>query len=802
MTDLNAVARQWKLEAEAARLGAERLRERTRADEQREYSSGTLWGRKLVNQQIGNIAKQIRETERKVRLGTACAGGVRIMDVLQAIEPEVLAAIAAKRTLDLIGMGKTTGGKHANTYAAVCISIGAAVEAEARFRWYEKTAPEEFHSIKHHLFKATTGTTQKLTIASVMMNRAGFKWDAWSRPKKHSIGAWLLNCVAQAVNWFRTTHRNLNNKRNALHLVEISPELTDLRAVIMGLAELQAPLAWPMVTEPAQWSNEEKGGYLTNELRNQHHLVRGPKVARTLGKAPLDMLNTLQGVAYRINPVVLNLMHHLNDKEQSLGSFVLEANAVPIPRPNTEDKDEIKAWRRERTQQENRNASLRGRRYRTLETLTIANRFASEPEIYIPWSYDWRGRVYPIPTFMSPQGSDMEKALYTFAKARPVTEDAKRWLAIQVANTAGKDKLTLEDRVQWTKDNESIIHQIAVDPIGSLPLLEAFDEPWCGLAACDEYYHCVMLGDRTETRLPVATDATCSGLQHLAAMTLDRSTGVLVNVAPAAPGEPPQDAYKAVLNLTLEMLRAAGKDDLADWGEDIGRALAKRVVMTVPYAAEEHSNRGYILKAIKDHEEEKPKADQRRVTGEELTAYTKTMLKAMKQIVPGPLSVMDWAKGAARDFFINDPDAQEIRWTSPSGFPVIQDKREVLTTRVKTQLLGDCVWTTVGNGFGGPKVSKHRSGIMPNFIHSCDAALLHNSFAGFDQPFTLIHDSILTTATDMGYMSEVIRDEFVKIYEKLPLTELARALNTEVPAGMIIGDLEIHDTRTSVYFFC
>ena len=91
---------------------------------------------------------------------------------------------------------------------------------------------------------------------------------------------------------------------------------------------------------------------------------------------------------------------------------------------------------------------------------------------------------------------------------------------------------------------------------------------------------------------------------------------------------------------------------------------------------------------------------------------------------------------------------------------------------------------------------------MPNFIHSCDSALLHNSFAGFEQPFCLIHDSILTTATDMGYMSQVIREQFVEIYEQRPLQMLSDVLGVPLPDGMIVGDMDITQCRDSIYFFC
>jgi DNA-directed RNA polymerase len=802
MTDLQTVGRQWKLEAEAARLGVQRLRERTRADEQRNYSSGTFWGRKLVDQQITDIAAKIEATKKRLTQGKAQHGGAKLQDVLLTIEPEVLAAIAAKRTLDQIGKGKLDNGKYENSYVNVCLAIGKAVESEARFTWYERVAPKEFNGIKQRLFRPTTGTRQKETIVATLMTREGFQWARWSTPKKHQIGGYLLDCIALTVPWFVSTKRNTPGKKNGLHIINIHPELAHLKEVMMGLAELLAPLAWPMVAEPAEWSNEERGGYLTNEHREIHRLVRGQRGPLTLGKTPLDMLNTLQRVAYRINPVTANLMNSLAEHQLSLGSFNLRANEEPLPYPGeTAPEEVLTKWKKDRRDQENRNASLKGRRYRTLEVVMMMNKFLNEDRFYIPWSYDWRGRVYPIPSFMSPQGTDMEKSLYLFDKARPVTVDAERWLAIQVANTAGKDKLTLDERVQWVKENENVIVEIAKDPVSSLHLLETFDSPWCGTAACYEYYHCVILKDQATTSLPVATDATCSGLQHLSAMTLDGDTGRLVNVSPTPQ---PQDAYKAVLAKTIALLREGDHNDLADWAEAVGRPIAKRVVMTVPYAAEFQSNKDYIKDAITDFETEQEKKgfERRRVTGSELGVLATTMREAMKIVVPGPIAVMEWIKTSARSYFRDEKGGDKVVWVSPSGFPVTQDKRIPNIRRVKTQLLGDVIKTSVGDGFLGPNVQKHCSGSAPNWIHSLDSALLHNSFAGFDQPFTLIHDSILTTATDMGYMSRVIRDEFVDIYKEMPLYKLAEALGAEVPEGMVKNTLDLDTCPNSVYFFC
>ncbi len=450
----------------------------------------------------------------------------------------------------------------------------------------------------------------------------------------------------------------------------------------------------------------------------------------------------------------------------------------------------------------------------------------------------------------------MEKSLYLFANAQPVNDSTERWLTIHLANTAGHDKLPLDERVQWVKDHESLIARIAQDPLGNLAELEGFDDSWCGAAACDEYYHVVMLKDRTETSLPIATDATCSGLQHLCSMTLDSETARLVNVLP---GDKPQDAYKAVLAKTLDLLKnpspqlrdkvaAANqrsldnhrkavktanekgleppkapsqitlpRPDLAEWGADVGRKLAKRVVMTVPYSATPHSNRGYIREAIMDYEQAREKQiqveldrfltkeEKRRPTGQDLTLFTQAMLLAMEAVVPGPIKVMSWIKEQIGQYFTGKDVAFE--WDTPSGFHVIQDKRHLNMVRVRTQLLGNAVSNFVGDGVKGVNKDKHMSCAAPNFIHSMDAALLHLSFAGYDKPFTLIHDSILTTASDMEEMAQVIRDQFKEIYSKdadglIPLEQYARVLGVQMPTHLMAHGFDIDQVNESTYFFC
>ena len=54
---------------------------------------------------------------------------------------------------------------------------------------------------------------------------------------------------------------------------------------------------------------------------------------------------------------------------------------------------------------------------------------------------DFRGRLYPIPVLLQPQGSDLAKGLLRFARGKPADEKSIKCLEIHGANMYGYKKL-------------------------------------------------------------------------------------------------------------------------------------------------------------------------------------------------------------------------------------------------------------------------------------------------------------------------------------------------------------------------
>ena len=476
------------------------------------------------------------------------------------------------------------------------------------------------------------------------------------------------------------------------------------------------------------------------------------------------------------------MAHHFANKGYSIGKFIpISSTFKPPTPPDIEDNPQAhKKWKREMAEAYNKDRYNFKRSVRTRTQLEAADKFRDK-EYYLCWSFDYRGRAYPIPAFLTPQDTDFGKSLIRFADESLMTLEAEEWLSFQVATTYGKDKDTFADRHQWVQNHLDLITRVAIDPIENLSDWEGVEEPWQFMAACHEYYHCCIICDKHHTGLCVAVDATCSGLQILAGLAKDQSTAELVNVCPS---DKPQDAYKAVADESKKYLPKR----MHHW---MTRKTTKRTVMTIPYNATKDSSRKYIREALVEQGFEPTK--------DELTEVVNAVYKSMDAIVPGPMQVMRWIKTHVGNYIRNG--ATYVEWTTPSGFVVNQVRNKKEVERMELQLLGRTS-LQVGVGDGKPCPTRHKSSTAPNLIHSLDASILHCSFQQFNEPFTVIHDSVLARAGDMGTLNRLVRETYQRIFtQDCWLSRFGEAIKATEPPP-IVNTLDPDVVNQSTYFFC
>jgi len=552
----------------------------------------------------------------------------------------------------------------------------------------------------------------------------------------------------------------------------------------MSDAELFAPLAWPMLIEPNDWTHDRPGGYILNEVMRGHDMVRRGNHHLIQGETPTQFLNKIQKVAYRLNPFVVDVAEQLMRLERCVGKFqpIVHHPLPAKPADIDTNYDSRKDYRRRAAAVLNIQAQEPKKSCRTRMTMEAVKRFKDRNRFFIPWSFDYRGRAYPIPAFLTPQDTDFGKSLLRFADESYMTDEAEQWLSFHVATCYGLDKATMQERLEWVANNVTLITRIATDPIEALPEWEAAEEPWQFLAACEEYYHCVIAADRHFTGLPIAVDATCSGLQILAGLARDLSTARLVNVLP---GDKPQDAYKVV----AEIARDSVPERLR---EHLDRKVTKRCVMTIPYNAKPYSNRGYIREAFAEKGIELDK--------EELTQVVSAIRDAMQVVVPGPMAVMKWIESEVAAAIKRG--ATHLEWTTPSGFVVHQKLNKKQVKQLDLQLLGRCRVNVAVGDKDEVDLNHHKNATAPNLIHSLDASLLHLTALRFDAPIALIHDSVLCRATDMSILSTLVRETYMHLFaEHDYLKDFAAQIKAESEPP-IIGDLEPETVIESTYFFC
>jgi len=747
--------------------------------EEQSYASATVYGAASIDALLPKLVERIEETNHRIHQRQNGVAFKEIAKYLASVEPLAAAAIALKITFDKVFSVK----RGSDQIQTVCDAIGSAVEAECQMRHYERCAPGLLNTLKKNYFHRSIGTHQKLVVIRTLMNRYDVdKWSSWNNVTRIKLGGWLLDCIMQTSGWF-TREMRREGKQTQTYVIP-TPEFLKIRDKVMSDAELFAPLAWPMLIEPNDWTHDRPGGYILNEVMRGHDMVRRGNHHLIQGETPTQFLNKIQKVAYRLNPFVVDVAEQLMRLERCVGKFqpIVHHPLPAKPADIDTNYDSRKDYRRRAAAVLNIQAQEPKKSCRTRMTMEAVKRFKDRNRFFIPWSFDYRGRAYPIPAFLTPQDTDFGKSLLRFADESYMTDEAEQWLSFHVATCYGLDKATMQERLEWVANNVTLITRIATDPIEALPEWEAAEEPWQFLAACEEYYHCVIAADRHFTGLPIAVDATCSGLQILAGLARDLSTARLVNVLP---GDKPQDAYKVV----AEIARDSVPERLR---EHLDRKVTKRCVMTIPYNAKPYSNRGYIREAFAEKGIELDK--------EELTQVVSAIRDAMQVVVPGPMAVMKWIESEVAAAIKRG--ATHLEWTTPSGFVVHQKLNKKQVKQLDLQLLGRCRVNVAVGDKDEVDLNHHKNATAPNLIHSLDASLLHLTALRFDAPIALIHDSVLCRATDMSILSTLVRETYMHLFaEHDYLKDFAAQIKAESEPP-IIGDLEPETVIESTYFFC
>lgn len=625
------------------------------------------------------------------------------------------------------------------------------------------------------------------------------------------------------------------NRQTLIVPTEKVSEWVEARNEVLGAMQ---PTPLPMVLPPLKWGPDKDGGYYY-ALKGEFPFVRGSRKHRAwvnesaTGKVEYAV-NRIQETPWRVNERVLEVLEWVVGRGgDAAGLPPLEAEEIPEKPDDIDTNEEArKEWRTKAARVRDRNATILGAARPVMDAAWIARDLAEEEAIWFPHSLDFRGRVYPIVSILSPQGPDHHKGVLQFADGAPLGKRGAWWLAIHGANCLGEwqetktSKLRLQERVDLIERLTPMILEVAEDPYGHNWWWDA-DEPFQFLAFAFDWAGYQEEGEDYVSYLPVAMDGSNNGLQHLSAMVRDEVGAEAVNVRN---NDEPRDVYLEVAEKVLDNLEARAPDSkLARlWltSSLVDRKITKRPVMTFPYGSKVYGFTDQIYEELKgrdnwaDIEEHFSEVDEE--TGEiknlvhpAFTYLSQRIWEALQTTTVAAIEVMEWLQKVSR--YISKT-GKAPKWVTPgTDFPVIQDswryyKQE--SKRIETILAGKVVRPRYYEKKDKIDTRKQANAISPNFVHSLDAAVLMLTVLQADQDgvehFAMVHDSYGTLAADAEILFRATREVFYDFYRQHDVLEefYYQALDQvpvedmmELPEPPGFGDLNLEEVLFSDYFF-
>lgn len=820
---------QLALEQEMSELGRQRVLQRiNRAIEKRDMTR-LRPHRSLVKEFIPTVSAELTRwlDERTKKRGPKPIA----LPFLKLVPANTCAMVALKCILRMIGIDR-------RTVLSVALEIGTWIEHEARcLAWMESEEEKDsWKAIDAYYRRRGSNAAHKRRARIVIFNKYvadKIGWQDWTQEQRNRVGLELIDIVVRSTKRFRVVPKPMasaadkpKNKKHRMPLVIEAEE--DLMNWIRGSLddeELFAPYFLPTVMPPKPWDGPRDGGYWTPFVKtpfmirfkasHEDQRQRAIDDYESIDMPDVyDALNWLQETPWRINKQVYWVFKTLWERGSQIAGLPRQEEIPVPPRPEGEKDDEhVKAWTEMAGKIRTANSKTSSHVVEAKTCMTVATRFLDEERFYYPHMLDFRGRVYPIPATLQPQGGDLARGLLEFADGKPIGEEGWKWLAIHLANQFGVDKVSFDERIAWAAEREDLWEKIADSPLTHTEWADA-DEPFQALAAIFEYVAVMREGLDYVSHAVVRVDGSCNGLQHLSAMVRDEVGGAAVNLVPM---DEPQDIYGQAAQDLHEIVKrdakgaeyaAPAKSWLSIFGEKAPRSITKRPVMILPYGGTREAYMKYTMKWLDEHD-----PDYRHIDKEERYKYVgyvvKTMWAAVSKKLLKARLVMMWLQDCAKEA---SKTGKPLYWKTPAGFVVRHFYGQEKRINVETKIDGQIISLSAQQVQKTLDKQAQATGIAPNFVHSMDASnLMTAALYARDSGITClstIHDSYGTHASDMWTLFDSVRKAFVDTYEHDVLQEFEDACRDVLRGDFQApdnkpenGTLDLNQVTESMYFF-
>jgi DNA-directed RNA polymerase len=648
-----------------------------------------------------------------------------------------------------------------------------------------------------------------MMVESALTNLGG-SWAGWPTAERFRVGVVLLELIRMHTGFVEIANLSdaRGHKRRVVTPTAKAVEWLDKAAQGDSLAR---PLWLPTRSAPADWKGAWGGGYRVTKLRERPLIKTKDRAALgaldgASAELHLGAANALQRSGWRVNRPVLEIARWAAESGLDVVGFRPVVDALPAGLPRRQPrKDQLDGWTPEqrvarerairvRSDYFRRDRENRGRALLRARTLWVAGEYLDAPALYFPVQADFRGRLYPQPLFLQPQGDDLSRALLEFQEGQPVADrEAQDAYLSRGASLYGLGKGSVRSRVEAARGRLAPLWSaIGADPRGRREWA-AQDDPWQALAfALDFAAHAARPGHHA-SHLPITVDHTSSGLQLYSLLTLDRALAEATNVAPS---DAPVDLYQIVADDVTRRLVADPDPNAALWLEFLGgrvpRELTKRPIMTKPYGVKLHSIVNYVRDVYEEIRIAQGHTPFPELEGGAFRASTflaRHLVAAMEGRIGASTATMDWLVYCARTMTLH---GLPIKWVSPSGFPVIQDYRQYASKRIRTAV-GDVVrFVRYREDKAEISGGRQMNGFPPNYVHSVDSAIMARSVCRLRErgvrSIGTVHDSYMALAVDTPKVIQAVRGVCAEVFQADLLGQLRAELQRDLGDACLLPE--------------
>lgn len=833
---------QLELEAKYHAIGMEKMAEAYQTAKTEGTASETGLGQKFISHKFivvhEAILKFILDTI-KPRRGVKPAYYSTLMSLKDVYGDNLHEFVNTCTFASLNALFDGIGGRSGFYVSNLAQVIAKELQDEVQLYSYIASYPDEMAKITEGIDKRVQSTYRRAYVTALMKHKEDYNPLKLPTSELQQLAAVILEVVVDNTPYFET------DKHAKQAAIKPTQALLDAWRQNEEQIILNSYRVCPTIIPPRPWEDFLTGGYY-GELQKVSSLLRihdqrtafSRRYLKKLGQLELTevrrAINGIQGTAWKINTEVLDVVKALIDLGGGrAGIPCMDVPPKPTVLPEAYSEQDLEDYKKRMVKfykNEKRRQSIA---LRALANVKTAEEFKTYERIYFPHNMDFRGRVYPIPSF-SPQGDDLTKGLILFADVEEchIMQDIE-WLMVHIANCAGVDKVSYADRKQWVLANEEAILACAEDPLQHDWWMSQ-DCPIQFLACCFEWrnwkQHEATFGtpEGFITGMPIAFDGTCSGLQHYSAALRDPVGANAVNLIPA---DKPSDIYGIVAEkvnkqLNIDCLSGTPDEPSVDkkgnpitlWGTrtlaqlwlnyGVTRKVTKRSVMTLAYGSKEY---GFKEQVLQDTiEADINEGGTTFNDGNKWTAagyMAKLIWDAVNSTVIKAVAGMKWLQSCAK---IVTSEGQVVTWVTPMGLPVQQSYMEMEGTTIKIRVSGKRLRLYSVRLTGNIDKHHQASGIAPNFIHSMDASHLQlttvNCMDNGIKHFAMIHDSYAVPASQASILYRVVRESFIQMYTEHDIfsefrADISKLTTKELPPVPPKGDLDITQVLDSEYIF-